>query len=294
MARSIEEIRAIIKAKARTFTSLDDLLFADDLGAISGSNFIDATESVVEGIQAFELVADAIKTELNNLAAAAPSGNQAWIQAQILKFQFGDKVQIDPETFVVSYPVLDVSKQIITRCSVTVDPGTSVVQIKVAKSEPPEPLTTTELDALEDYYFGDPLGEDEGVGFAGVQTQFVNLQPDRLFVEGVVRYDGEFDPIVIKANVITAIENFIASFTNTNFNGTVKMQELTAAILAVAGVSRFEYAVDGIKARPQSVVFAAATVINQNGFYDTDSGYLISEDEPGETLVDKISTQLES
>ncbi len=293
MARSKEEIRAIIKAKAREFPSLNGLLFADDAGATLGSQFIALTEGVVSGQQSLESIADALQVILQALAAAAPSGNPAWIQAQIFKFQFGDEVQID-ENFVVFYPVVDPAKQIITRCSVFVEAGTSIVQIKVAKSEPPEPLAAGELTALQDYYFGSPQGDKQGVGFAGVRSTFVNLLPDRLYVEGVVRYDGEFDPAQVKAAVIAAIENFIATtFTQDNFNGTIKMQLLTGIILGVAGVSRFEYAVNGIRARPETTAFPDATVVSQDGSYNAVSGYMISEDTTGETLNDKITTQLE-
>lgn len=292
MARTIEEIRSEIKTKARTFPSLDSLLFLDDTGAITGSNFIDLTETFIQGIQSFELVAEAIKAELNEVALSAPSGNQSWIQSQINKFQFGDTITID-DNFVVSYPIVDTSKQIITRCSVTVDDASSLVQIKVAKNDPPEPLSSTELDALKDYYFGDPLGVSQGVGFAGAKTEFVNKDSDKIYIEGVIRYDGEFDPATVKTNVIEAIENFLKTFTDTNFNGTIKTQDITAAILAVDGVSRFEYATNGVRGRDDATAFANATDIGLNGFYKTVSGYAVSEDTSGNTLSDSITTLIE-
>ena len=293
MARSLQEIRDIIKTKARTFPSMDNLLFSDDVGAIQGSQFISATESVVAGQQLFELTADTVKASLDAAAAAAPSGNAAWIQARILEFQFGDQIEVD-DNFNTFYPVPDVSKQIITRTSVFVDPVTSNIQIKVAKeSAPPVPLTGVELDALEDYYFG--TGDTQGVGFAGVSTTFLSQDPDRIFVEGQIVYLGQFDPAVVKTNVIAAIEAFIASFQDQNFDGTIKMQKLTEAILAVDGVSRFDYAAaDPIRVRPFNVVFAGATSIPTDSFYNTVAGYLISEDTAGETLADKLTTLLET
>ena len=93
--------------------------------------------------------------------------------------------------------------------------------------------------------------------------------------------------------MIAAIKEFVSNFTNNNFNGTVKIQELTATILDVAGVSRFEYASNGIRCRPGISPLSMAMVVSQNGIYNTDSGYLIPEDSPGQTLNETITTVLE-
>ncbi len=154
MARTITEIIGVIKTKARTFPSLNSLLFADDPGAIVPNNFIDSVETFATAQNTFEQLADVTKTEIQEIADAAPTGNPKWIQTQILKFQFGDVVQLGAN-FVPFYPVIDTTKQIVTRCAVFSDPNETTVEIKVAKSEnPPEPLTAAELTALEDYYYG--------------------------------------------------------------------------------------------------------------------------------------------
>lgn len=291
MARTIAEIKQIIKEKARTFTSLDALLFEDDPGAIQGSRFIDIVDTVATVQNTFEQLADVTASDLTDIANSAPTGNSAWIQRQILNFQFGDVIEISDD-FVPFYPVVDPSKRIVTRCSVLPDQASGIVEIKVAKNQdPPEPLTASELTSLEDYYYG--TGDTQGIGFAGVKAEFTNQPPDRIFVEGVIRYFGQFDPSTVKANVIQAIEDFLVGFQNENFNGTIKMQRLEDAILAVPGVSRFEFATDGIKARDFNTPFASAAVISPDGFYNTIAGYAISEDETGETLDDKISTLLE-
>jgi len=295
MARTADEIRQIIKTKAREFPSIDPLLFSDDVGALQGSQFIGTTESVVAAQQAFELISDALKAEFADITSKAPSGNRKWIQTQILAFQFGDIIQIDDETFVPFYPVPDVSKQIVTRCSVFVDPLTSNVQIKVAKGDsPPAPLSTPEFDALQDYYFGSADGLSEGIGFTGIPTTFVSQDPDRIYVSGTARHVGQIDGATIKTNVIAAIENFIATFQNENFDGTIFMQDLTAEILAVEGVTRFDYAAtDPIRTRPFNVAFGSATPIDPDSFYNTIAGYLISEDDAGNTLQDTILTAIE-
>ncbi len=290
--RTLEEIIQVIKTKARTFPSLDVFLFKDDPGALTGSAWISAVETVAEAQQVFEVVAETEKAAIQAVADSAPSGNAAWIRARILEFQFGDVVTIDPNTFVVSYPVVDTTKQIVSRCAVTPTAG-NIVQIKVAKGDnPPEPLTPTELEALQDYYFG--TGDTQGIGFAGVNAVFVNQDPDRIYVEGVIRYLGQFTAATVKANVIAAIEAFFDSFQDENFNGVIKMQKLEDAILAVEGVSRFEFATNGIRARDFNTAFGSATVISPDGFYEAVAGYVIGEDTVGETLDDRITTALET
>ena len=291
MARTVSEIIGIIKAKARTFPSLDSLLFADDPGVIVPNNFVDSVETFATAQNTFEQLADLTAADIQAIADAAPTGNAKWIQAQILKFQYGDVIQISDD-FVPFYPVVDPTKQIVTRCAVFSDANTDIVEIKVAKSEdPPEPLTDDELTALQDYYYG--TGDTQGIGFAGVKAEFTNQDPDRIFVEGSVRYLGQFDAVTIKNNVIQAIEDFLAGFQNENFAGTIKMQRLEDAILAVEGVSRFEFANNGVRARDFNTPFGSSQIISPDGFYNTVSGYAISEDTVGETLQDKISTQLE-
>lgn len=292
MARTIAQIKDIIKTKARTFTSLDALLFEDDAGAITGSAFIDTVDTVATAQNTFEVLADQTKVDIKAIADAAPTGNAKWIQSQILKFQFGDIIEIGDD-YVPFYPVLDQTKKIVTRCAVFSDKVTGLVEIKVAKSEdPPEPLSAAELVALEDYYYG--TSDTQGIGFAGVKAEFTNQDPDRLYVEGKIIYLGQFDPNTVKTNVIQAIEDFIAGFQNENFAGTIKMQRLEDAILAVEGVSRFKFATNGIRARDFNTPFSSSTVVSPDGFYNTISGYAISEDEAGETLTDKITTELES
>lgn len=290
MARSISQIIAVIKAKARTFASLNDLLFSDDLGAITGSAFIDTVETVAAAQATFEVLADVTKKQIQDIADTGQVGNAKWIRAQILKFQYGDTILID-DKFVPYYAVIDTTKQIVTRCAVQA--AGEAVEIKVAKnSSPPEPLSALELAALENYYYG--TGDTQGIGFAGVKAEFTNQNPDRIYVEGVIKYLGQYDPTTVKTNVITAIDDFFATYQNENFAGTVKMSRLEDAILEVDGVSRFEFAVNGIRARDFNTVFGSATVVSTDGFYTPVSGYVISEDTAGKTLNDKLTTSLET
>jgi hypothetical protein len=291
MARSVEEIKAAIKADIRTYPSLDNFLFPEDGG--SKVSVFNITIFVVSAaIFTFEVIVDKLKSDIQTIANTAPSGNAGWLRAQILKFQFGDAVTINTtnpdadDYFVPVYAVLDVSKQIVTRCAVT-DGVNNTVNVKVAKGTPPSlsPLTSPELAALKNYYFGS--SGTQGVGFAGVNANFLSLNPDRLRVEANIYYFGQFVEATVKANVIAAIEGFLDTFADTNFGGTVFMIKLVDAIQLVEGVSRVE--IVDVKARPESIALGSAVNINIQGVYQTAAGYIIPEDTASNELDDTLT-----
>lgn len=296
MARSVDEIKQEIKDKIRTYPEFDTFLFPEDGG--SKSSLFNIIIFVVSASQfVFEAIVDALKADIQEIADSAPSGNAAWVRQQILNFQFGDAIDInttDPDGnnyFVPFYPVIDESKQIITRCAVT-DGSQGSINIKVAKGTVPSltALSSTELDALRDYYYG--TSDTEGIGFAGVVANFVSLEADRLRVEANIYYYGQFVQATVKSNVITAINNFLSTFADDNFAGTVKMIELVDAIQEVQGVSRVELV--AIEGRAETTPFANRTSIPIQGIYQTSAGYVIGEDETGNTLNDTITMILET
>ena len=282
MARTIGQIKAAIKEEVRNHPELDVFLFPEDGGSkVSVFNLIIAIVAIA--IFAYESIHDAFRAEIQLLANRAISGNTAWLQDQILKFQSGDLVTID-EDFVPVYDPVDESAKIITRCAVVDgDP----VTIKVAKGEVGalEPLSAGELTALQNYYYGTSTAE--GIGFAGIAAQFVSLYPDRMYVEANVYFQGSFTEEDTKAAVIAAIDNYFNTLQDENFNGVIYMETLRDVIQSVAGVTRIELV--EIKTRAQSVAFGSAVTQDIQGVYQTIAGYLISEDTASNTLNDTIT-----
>lgn len=283
MARTLEEIKNEIKTEIRTYSNLDSFLFPEEGGSqVSIFNIIIFVVSAA--MYTLEVLIDSLRTDIQAIADAAPSGNPKWIQNQIMNFQYGDVVTLT--NFVPGYATEDDEAKIVTRCSVK-QLGSGVVAIKVAKGEAPdlEPLSAPELAALKNYWYG--TSTTEGVGFAGVRSTFINLDPDRMRVEATVYYLGQYVEATVKADVIEAIDEFFATFSDTAFDGTVFMIKLVDAIQAVDGVSRVE--LTDIKARQSSVALGSATDIDVQGYYTTVAGYLISEDTASNTLDDTIT-----
>jgi hypothetical protein len=285
MARTVEQIQTEIKTQVRTYTSLDAFKFPEEGGSKYGTfNLI--IFIVATAMFTLETMIDLLKADIEEAAEKAISGNSKWLQAQILNFQFGDVIQL--VDFVPTYPVLDESKKIITRCSVK-PAASGIVAIKVAKGAVGAlgPLTAPELTALQDYYYG--TATTQGIGFAGVKASFINLEADRMRVQGKVHFYGQYVEATVKAAVIAAIENFFNTFQDTAFDGTVFMIKLVDAVQAVPGVSRF--VLEAVSARPQTGTLATVDI---QGFYTTVAGYVIAEDAAGNTLTDTITMQVES
>lgn len=288
MARTLEEIKTAIKVDIRTYPSLDNFLFPEEGGSqVSVFNILIYVVSAA--MFTFETMVDILKSEIQTIADSAPSGNAKWVQRQILNFQYGDVITL--VDFVPTYSPVDESARIVTRCSVK-ELSSGILAIKVAKGTPPSlgPLSGPELSALQDYWFG--TATTEGVGFAGVRTTFINLDPDRMRVQATVYFLPQYIEADVKTAVINAIDNFFATFADTAFDGTVFMIRLVDAIQAVPGVSRVS--LDDIKARAATVVLGSATSINTQGYYTTAAGYLISEDTASNTLTDTITMQAEN
>jgi hypothetical protein len=291
MARTVEEIKASIQTNIRTYPNLNVFLFPEEGGSsVAIHNII--IYVVALAIYTFEVLHDTALKTLQDTANTTISGNPKWLQNRILQFQYGDVV-----TFVNNVPQynpVDTSHRIITRCSVKQLPsGTSgLVAIKVAKGVVPSlsPLSAAELTALKNYYFG--TSSTEGIGFAGVNASFVNLLPDRMKVTATVYFLGQYNQDNVKTAVITAIDNFFKTFSDTAFDGTVFMIRLVDAIQTVAGVSRVS--LTDIKARAQTVAIASASTVDIQGYYTTVAGYLISEDTAGHTLQDTITMSQEN
>lgn len=289
MARTFNEIKTEIKTKVRTYTSLDGFLFPEDGGSsLSVFNiFIDVTASM---IFLADVIYDAFLDDVTAAANRSFSGNSQWLRQQLFNWQYTDTILLDSD-YVPYYAVPDDSKKIITRAAVTDRPGGGI-QIKVAKGTPPalSALTAGELSALKDYYYG--TSSAEGVGFAGIVADFISADADRMKVGANIYYLGQYDGATVKANIITAIDDFFANFADEAFNGAVFMIRLTDAIQSVTGVSRVVYT--EVKARDASTPYASASTVDFQGVYNTVAGYIVAEDEPGQTLNDSLNMILET
>ena len=290
MARSVEEIKGEIETAVRTFPSLDVFLFPSDPGGSDVSAFNALIHGCAVAINVFEQLLDVFRIEATELIQSTPVHNTGNTRQKVLDFQFGDVIELD-SNFIPSYPVPDDSKKIVTQCAV-VNSDTDTLTIKVAKGIAPslEPLAANELSALQDYFLGTAVSQ--GVGVAGVSVVWVNEEADKLYLEADIFYFGQFDSVVVKANVITAINDYLDGFQSDSFNGELFMNKLVDQIQAVSGVSRVNLEV--VRGRADSVAFPGGTDVDTQGTYLAVSGYIVEETESGNTFDDTITMKLET
>lgn len=277
MALSIEQTKEIIRGAKNLDPVISDIKFANEGGSQTGTAnawaYLHALASNLLS-QLFDKFQSDVTDILKNNIAATP----IWVKNKILAFQFGDSVEMNETTGVVEYPVVDVTKKIITQCSVT-NASYGEVNIKVAKGGiMPIALSSGELTAVQSYY--------ANLNPAGIRYNIISLNADKLLVRGVVYYDGQFQDS-IKTDVETAINAYLASLP---FDGAMVIKDLEQAINAVNGVE--DIVIQELSARDSTTDFADRTRLIDdykltnvgNRKWDSVSGYMITEDHSGDTI----------
>lgn len=275
MARTIDQIQQEIIAQKEA---------TPELSGLSGSRramWRLWTRVIATIMATAEQLADVFKSDIEKqLAKGAPS-TPLWIQDQVFKFQYD---AINPQVLVMdnfapSYATVDETLRIVTRCSVKAD-FSNVVNVKVAKSDIPEPLDNSEKSALQDYA--------TMIGTAGINYLVSSSESDKLYVEADIYYRGQYSAI-ISDTVKTAISSFLSSIP---FDGTLLLSDLEIAIKSVAGVK--DVVLKNVYARKDITLFASATKLIENNTiilrgWDTIAGYIVAETTSGQTLDDSLT-----
>lgn len=224
-----------------------------------------------------ETLLDLFKTEIETTISKAPVGTESWVQKKCFDFQYDSTSPqiVQLVDFVPNYNPIDDTKKIITRCSVKTLPN-KIVTVKLAKAEPPVPLTTPELNSIQGYL--------DDISFAGVQYLTTSTSPDYLYLNAEVFYNGQYAAI-ISATTISAINTYLSSIP---FDGQVRIASLEDAIQAVGGVT--DIVIKDLALRANTVPFSGATYIVQNkttvfNKYGLNSGYVIPEVSPNALAV---------
>lgn len=277
MARQISEIQQQMIDNIAADSVLGTLLTSTSKRAI----YRLFTYVVAVAINALEQLMDIFTAEVEAVASAAAPATPSWLQAQIFNFQYSPTTPqvIQLINFAPAYPVVDETLRIITRCSVTTNLSNSVI-IKVATGEPPAALSGPQLAALQSYV--------TEIGVAGVVYNVISQASDKLYVQANVYYQGQYSA-VIKANVVAAIENFLAGIP---FNGQVKISDIEDAITGVEGVN--DVVLVNVRARADGTAFASGSYLVQNQqtasrLWGTVAGYMVGETSTGNTLNDSLT-----
>lgn len=290
MARS----KAVIKAQIISFISgipIISQLVVNPSQVQYNNNFIDI---IARAINFLEQLMDVLKADLEAKIASGAVGNSLWLQDKILNhFQYSATTPQVTELInnVPTYPTIDPNLRIVTRCSIITD-ALNICVVKVAKSDPPEIMTTPEVDALSSYLNqggdGTIAGNGRGMGFAGVYYLVRSYDPDKLYLDAEIVYNGQY-AAVIQGLVIAAVNDYLS---NIPFNSKVNVLDLEIKLKSVAGVA--DVIINDMAVRADIVAFVDKTYLVQAKTtilpsYPTYAGYIVEETTVGETFADKLT-----
>lgn len=239
------------------------------------------TYVVAVAINLFEQLQDVFLAQSESIVALSAPQTAQWVQDRAFKFQYDatNPQVIQLIDLVPQYPVVNPDLRIVTRCSVR-STGSGRVQVKVAKSDPPEALDGLQLAALQSYM--------SLIGVAGIAYNCTTAAPDKLYVAASIYYKGGYSAI-ISGTVIAAIEAYFAAIP---FDGNMKLLDLEIAIKNVPGVNDVVF--QNVSARYDSTPYGTGTYLVQNNTvisrqWATVAGYIVGETTTGATLADTLT-----
>lgn len=277
MARTVDEIQKAI---------IDDVAAQPELVPLTTNASRRAiwrlwTWVTATAIALLEQLIDIFKSEVEATVALSAPQTPQWLQDKVFKFQYSatDPQIIQLIDLVPQYPTVNADLRIVTRCAIksTVN---NVVLIKVAKSEPPEALTSTEVSALQSYV--------DTIAVAGVNYSVTSSESDKLYVAANIFYNGMYST-GIQNSVVAAINAYLAAIP---FDGVLKVSDLEFAIKQVQGVN--DVVLNNVKARDNATPLSGAQFLVQSTAiigrsWATVAGYIVGETTAGSTLADTLT-----
>lgn len=220
MARTLTEIYNVARDCRNQYLQLTE--FKND----SKMSVMDAFTWVTSAcIWTFENIMDVFKVDIARDLRNRINGTPAYYANALLKWQYGDELQMNDEGTQFIYPTVDETKRIVTKVSYSEIERPQFLDkellLKVAKGEPGhyERLLDEELLAARAY-----VGQ---IAFAGTAFTVVSRRGDILVPRVTVFYDGAVSEEEVYQNIEAALSNYIASV---DFNGMVYVQKIIDAM----------------------------------------------------------------
>ena len=178
-----------------------------------------------------EMLFDLHKKEVETTVSQAVVASVAWYHKMALKFQYGDALVYDSDTYQYVYQRQDQKKRLVKYVAVR-DRGTSILMLVSGdKNGRPEPLSDAVRTAFEEYM--------NRVKIAGVIIAIKSLPADLIRISAYVK----IDPLTFKADGTRisdgkkTVEEAISRYLNSIlYGGTFNKTKLVDAIQTVPGV----------------------------------------------------------
>lgn len=187
------------------------------------------SQSVAQAIHDFEVVQDALQSDVENYVNTKQPASIAWYVQQALNWQYGDNVLVNA-TGQLYYANVDATKQIIKQCSVTEvnESGVTTLLMKVAADDGSGnfiPLTSEQLLEFTAYM--------ESVKWAGTYITIVSQNADVILYGYDVEYSGLYSATTMLAALNAAINVFKYA---QRFNALFYQSAFAECLLNVPGV----------------------------------------------------------
>lgn len=209
-----------------------------------------------------EALFDTHKKDIENLMSQGQHGLPGWYAQKSLEFQLGDNLTIvDGKP---AYAVVDPSKRIVTRASVT-EGATGGILVKVAKGSPGAllPLTSVEKQAFVAYL--------NKIKFAGIFTNTISLSADLLKGQIQVFHNG----LKLTGDLEDELNEVVkAHLAQIQFDGRLVITQLIDALQAVDGVT--DVVVLSIQVKAASDIYRTVNRVSNPA-----SGYFLLDEAGG-------------
>ena len=278
MARTINEIYTDITTQLTTeFASAGVVI---DPTKWSKRNLLRLTCYVVATAMAlWEQLADVSIAEMSAIRDSTASATKKWLQYKMFQFQYS---ATDPQNLAIvnnvpAYPTTNTALQIIKGCSVNTTSNNNVI-IKVAKGNPLNALTTSEVSAAQGYI--------NQIGTAGIVYQVVSYPPDKMAINAIIYYNGTYSAVIEQA-VFDAINNFLTTLAKEKFDGYLYALDIERTIKGVEGVNDVVIIDLFTWAYNQSPAFAVNLILGNDLLvrrYQSYAGYIVLEPLPTTNL----------
>jgi hypothetical protein len=278
MARTINEIYTDITTQLTTeFASAGVVI---DPTKWSKRNLLRLTCYVVATAMAlWEQLADVSIAEMSAIRDSTASATKKWLQYKMFQFQYS---ATDPQNLTIvnnvpAYPTTNTALQIIKGCSVNTTSNNNVI-IKVAKGNPLNALTTSEVSAAQGYI--------NQIGTAGIVYQVVSYPPDKMAINAIIYYNGTYSAVIEQA-VFDAINNFLTTLAKEKFDGYLYALDIERTIKGVEGVNDVVIIDLFTWAYNQSPAFAVNLILGNDLLvrrYQSYAGYIVLEPLPTTNL----------
>lgn len=260
MARKISEIQDSITTSWQEKAGVK-------LSTSSVAEWRSWTYVVAATIQAFELILDKFRSEVDIITNKITPGTVRWYAEMCYRFQNGHELLFDEKTAMLYYAINDPGARVIK--VVAISENKNKLLVKAARLDKENKIVPLSLE--EKYNFTSYI---DAVKFAGVETDVVSVSEDKIRYDINVWFEPAMPNSLVKENVMATLDKFKSEI---GFDSMIYTQKLVDAVMSAAGVITCELVSLQRKGVSDSD-FNAVHVFSEleSGYFEFDEGCILT------------------